>query len=82
MNSNFEIKINRSIRRNSVALIVKDNSEPTIQKVQFQNAKSSNDQKTFEGSSKLKELNNLKEEGLITDEEFEEKRKKIVNEMF
>ena len=26
MNSNFEIKINRSIRRNSVALIVKDNT--------------------------------------------------------
>ena len=64
------------------ALIVKDNSKPTIQKVEVQNTKSNNDQKTSEGASKLKELNNLKKEGLITDEEFEEKRKKIVNEMF
>ena len=64
------------------ALIVKDNSQPTIQKVEVQNRKSSNDQRASEGASKLKELNNLKDEGLITDDEFEEKRKKIVNEMF
>ena len=64
------------------ALVVKDNSEPTIQKVEVQNTSSSNDNKTSEGANKLKELNSLKEQGLITDEEFEEKRKKIVNDMF
>ena len=53
-----------------------------LQKVEFQKSKSSDDSKTSEGSNKLKELNKLKEDGLITDEEFEEKRKKIVNEMF
>ena len=64
------------------ALIVKDNSEPIIQKVEVQNTSSSNDTKTSEGANKLKELNSLKDQGLITDEEFEEKRKKIVNDMF
>ena len=64
------------------ALIVKDNSVPNIQKVEVHNTSSKSDNKTSEGADKLKELNNLKEQGLITDEEFEEKRKKIVNDMF
>ena len=64
------------------ALAVKDNSVPTIQKVEVQNTSPKSDNKTSEGADKLKQLNNLKEQGLITDDEFEEKRKKIVNDMF
>ena len=65
-----------------VAALIATDKKIHSQKVEFQKSKPSDDSKTFEGSNKLKELNKLKEDGLITDEEFEEKRKKIVNEMF
>ena len=58
------------------ALIVTDKNE-TAAEVEIQKTKPKDDSKTSEGANKLQELNSLKEQGFITEEEFEEKEKKL-----
>jgi hypothetical protein len=65
-----------------VAALIATDKNSHSQKVEFQKSKPKDDSKTSEGANKLQELNSLKEQGFITEEEFEEKRKKIVSEMF